>query len=93
VKNETSKESAAEIVARWLTDDSRRHVIALRYAGAGVEYLGNWVQGQVYAPSFLPLHPSDAAKMIALRDAFTREAFEAIDWDAVASQLCRNGGE
>ena len=78
-----SKTSAARVVLAWLGREPHERSIALRYAEAGPQYLGNWVQQTIYPPSFLHLHPDDAQKMIELRDSFTREEFDRIDWPSV----------
>lgn len=88
-----SKISAAQAVLDWLNGDPYNKEIAERYGRGGPQYLGNWVRGRIYPPSFLPLHPDDAAKMIALRDSFTREAFDRIDWPTVWFKLSHDGGE
>jgi hypothetical protein len=74
---------AAHHIVEWLKGDDRKRETALRYAEGGMQYFANWVQEVLYPPSFLHLYPADAARMIALRDSFTREAFDRIDWPTV----------
>ncbi|MFF4020012.1 hypothetical protein [Streptomyces sp. NPDC001843] len=87
-----SKTNAAQAVLGWLNSHPRQLEIAKRYAVAGPQYLGNWVRQVIYPPSFLPLHPDDARKLIALRDSFTREEFDRIDWPSVWSKLTQEAG-
>ncbi|MEW1547553.1 hypothetical protein [Streptomyces tsukubensis] len=86
-----TEQNAADIIADWLLRDTYKLTTARRYANAGPEYLGNWCRQVLYPPSFLPLHPEDAVKLTAVRDSFTREAFAAIDWAAVAAGLDHDG--
>lgn len=84
---ENSNNTAAEAIARWLAGDDRRREIAGRYAAGGPQYLANYVAQTIYPPSFLPLYPDEAARMIALRDSFTRGEFDRIDWPTLWAGL------
>lgn len=84
-----SKTGAAQAVLEWLDSEPYERKVAKRYAHAGPQYLANWARENIYPPSFLHLHPDDARRMIDLRDSFTREEFDRIDWPSVWQALTR----